>query len=65
MKGTGFVAKAKPDGYTLLFTHNGFDQLVPQTRKVPFDTLRDFSAVAKINHDSRCSSRSRTGRGRT
>ena len=50
MKGTGFVAKAKPDGYTLLFTHNGFDQLVPQTRKVPFDTLRDFSAVAKINH---------------
>ena len=50
MKGTGFVAKAKPDGYTLLFSHNGFDQLVPQTRKVPFNTLRDFSAVAKINH---------------
>ena len=50
MKGTGFAAKAKPDGYTILFSHNGFDQLVPQTRKVPFDTLRDFSAIAKINH---------------
>ena len=50
MKGTGFVAKAKADGYTLLFSHNGFDQLVPQTRKVPFNTLRDFSALAKINH---------------
>ena len=50
MKGTGFVAKAKPDGYTILFSHNGFDQLVPQTRKVPFNTMRDFSAIAKINH---------------
>ncbi len=50
MKGTGFVAKAKPDGYTILFSHNGFDQLVPQTRKVPFDTMHDFSAIAKINH---------------
>ncbi len=50
MKGTGFVAKAKADGYTLLFSHNGFDQLVPQTRKVPFNTMRDLSAVAKINH---------------
>lgn len=49
MKGTGFVAKAKPDGYTIIFTHNGFDQLVPQTRKVPFDTLKDFTAIARIN----------------
>ena len=50
MKGTGFVAKAKPDGYTILFSHNGFDQLVPQTRKVPFNTMRDFKSIAKINH---------------
>ncbi len=50
MKGTGFVAKAKSDGYTILFTHNGFDQVVPQTRKVPFDTQRDFKTIAKINH---------------
>lgn len=50
MKGTGFVAKAKADGYTILFSHNGFDQLVPQTRKVPFNTMRDFKTIAKINH---------------
>ncbi len=50
MKGTGFVARAKPDGYTILFSHNGFDTLVPQTRKVPFNTLRDFKTIAKINH---------------
>ncbi|MEE9239751.1 MAG: tripartite tricarboxylate transporter substrate binding protein [bacterium] len=50
MKGTGFVAKARPDGYTILFSHNGFDQLVPQTRKVPFNTMRDFKTIAKINH---------------
>jgi tripartite-type tricarboxylate transporter receptor subunit TctC len=50
MKGTGFAARAKADGYTILFTHNGFDTLVPQTRKVPFNTLRDFKTIAKINH---------------
>ncbi|MFP6890887.1 MAG: tripartite tricarboxylate transporter substrate binding protein [Nitrospinota bacterium] len=50
MKGTGFAARAKADGYTILFTHNGFDTLVPQTRKVPFKTLRDFKTIAKINH---------------
>ena len=49
MKGTGFVAKAKPDGYTIIFTHNGFDQVVPQTRKVPFNTQRDFKTIARIN----------------
>ena len=49
MKGTSVVAKAKPDGYTLIFTHNGFDQLVPQTRKVPFETLNDFKTIARIN----------------
>jgi len=50
MKGTGFVAGAKADGYTILFTHNGFDQLVPQTQKVPFNTLKDFKAIARINY---------------
>jgi tripartite-type tricarboxylate transporter receptor subunit TctC len=50
MKGTGFVAEAKPDGYTILFTHNYFDQMVPQTRKVPFDVLKSFNALARINY---------------
>lgn len=50
MKATGFVAKAKPDGYTILFTHNGIDMIVPQTRKVPFNTLKAFKTITKINH---------------
>jgi tripartite-type tricarboxylate transporter receptor subunit TctC len=49
MKGTGEAAKAKPDGYTLLFTHNAFDQLRPQTVDAPFDTLKDFKTIARIN----------------
>jgi tripartite-type tricarboxylate transporter receptor subunit TctC len=49
MKGTGAAAKAKPDGYTLLFTHNAYDQLRPQTVDAPFDPLKDFKTVARIN----------------
>ena len=49
MKGTSEAAKAKPDGYTLLFTHNAFDQLRPQTVDVPFDPLKDFTTVARVN----------------
>lgn len=50
MKGTGFVADAAKDGYTILFTHNYFDQMVPQTRKVPFDALKSFNTLARINY---------------
>ena len=50
MKGTAFVAKAKPDGYTIIFSANQFDAVVPQTRKVPFNSQRDFKTIAKINH---------------
>ncbi len=50
MKATSFVAKSKADGYTLLFTHNGIDMIVPQTRKVPVNTQTAFKTVWKINH---------------
>jgi len=49
MKGTEFVANSPADGYTIIFTHNYFDQLVPQIQKVPFDPLKDFKTVARIN----------------
>ncbi len=49
MKGTTQVAKANPDGYTILFTHNAFDQLTPQTRKVEFDPKTAFKSLARIN----------------
>ncbi len=50
MKGTGYVADAAKDGYTILFTHNYFDQMVPQTRKVPFNVLKSFNTLARINY---------------
>lgn len=50
MKATSYVAKAKPDGYTVLFTHNGIDMIVPQTRKVPVNTQTAFKTIWKINH---------------
>ncbi|MBF0277496.1 MAG: tripartite tricarboxylate transporter substrate binding protein [SAR324 cluster bacterium] len=48
--GTAAVANAKPDGYTLLFTHNYFDQLQQHVTKLPYDTTRDFKTVARINY---------------
>jgi len=38
------VAKAAPDGYTLLFYSNGL-WTVPLLQKAPFDPLRDFAPV--------------------
>ncbi len=43
-----FVAKAAPDGYTLLITPGSALGSAPHLRKVPFDTLRDFAPVAQI-----------------
>ncbi len=47
--GTAAAAKAKPDGYTLLFSHNYFDQLQKHVKKLPYDTDKDFVTVAKLN----------------
>jgi len=49
MKGSKEVADSDPDGYTIIFTHNAFDQIVPQTRDAGFDPLTSFRAIAKIN----------------
>ena len=47
--GTDFVAKAVPDGYTLLITYEG-SQAINQSlyEKLPFDSLKDFVPVATI-----------------
>ncbi|HSR72595.1 MAG TPA: tripartite tricarboxylate transporter substrate-binding protein, partial [Kiloniellales bacterium] len=47
--GTAAAANAKPDGYTLLFTHNYFDQLQQHVTKLPYDTMEDFVSVAQLN----------------
>jgi putative tricarboxylic transport membrane protein len=47
--GTAAAAKSKPDGYTLLFTHNYFDQLQQHVKKLPYNTTKDFVTVAQLN----------------
>jgi len=48
--GTAAAIKAKPDGYTLLFSHNYIDQLQPLLEKLPYDTLNDLKTVCRINY---------------
>ena len=46
--GTDLVAKAAPDGYTLLVTHNAIAINATLYPKLPFDTMRDFQHVIEI-----------------
>jgi tripartite-type tricarboxylate transporter receptor subunit TctC len=48
--GTAAAIKAKPDGYTLIFTHNYIDQLQPLIEKLPYDPITDLKAVCRINY---------------
>ena len=50
--GTAAAASAKPDGYTLLFTHNYFDELQKSVKKLPYDTEKDLVTVGKLNSGS-------------
>lgn len=47
--GTAAAANAKADGYTLLFTHNYYDQLQKHVKKLPYNTDKDFVSVAQLN----------------
>ncbi len=49
-KGTLEVAKAEPDGYTLLFSHNYIDMLQQHVEDLPYDPNKDFIPVARINY---------------
>jgi tripartite-type tricarboxylate transporter receptor subunit TctC len=44
--GADYVAKAAPDGYTLLFNSASFACSAAAEPQLPFDTEKDFSAVA-------------------
>ena len=47
--GTNYVAKAAPDGYTVLLAHVGPIALSPATQKdLPYDVLRDFEPVCQL-----------------
>jgi tripartite-type tricarboxylate transporter receptor subunit TctC len=42
------VAKAEPDGYTLLFLTNGNAVSVSLFKSLPYDTVRDFAPVSTV-----------------
>jgi len=46
--GADIVAKAKPDGYTLLMGHNNSNAVAPSLyAKLPYDVRRDFAPIAQ------------------
>jgi tripartite-type tricarboxylate transporter receptor subunit TctC len=46
--GTEIVARSAPDGYTLLFTAGAHTINPSVYRKLPYDTLRDFTPIAYV-----------------
>ena len=46
--GTEIVARSVPDGYTLLFTAGAHTINPSVYKKLPYDTLRDFTAIAYV-----------------
>lgn len=46
--GTDLVAKAPPDGYTLLMTNAAFAITPSLLSKLPYDPLRDFVAITQL-----------------
>jgi tripartite-type tricarboxylate transporter receptor subunit TctC len=46
--GINKVAKAKPDGYTLLLMHIGMSTAPALYRKLPYDTLNDFEYIGQV-----------------
>src|SRR5690349_12856840 len=43
--GTDRVAKAAPDGYTLLWSGNAAITILPSLQKLPFDPLKDLAPI--------------------
>src|ERR1700704_3346240 len=49
MIGTDLVAKATPDGYTLLMSDTTFGIVPGLYTKVPYDALRDFLPITQVS----------------
>ena len=46
--GAAAVAKSPADGYTLLLATSSTHAVLPQLRSLPYDAVRDFSAIARL-----------------
>jgi tripartite-type tricarboxylate transporter receptor subunit TctC len=47
--GTNYVAKAAPDGYTLLFFTSSFSTAAALYKNLPYDSIRDFAPVSLLS----------------
>ena len=50
--GSDLVAKAAPDGYTLLISTNSTHAVAPVLSKPPYDAVRDFSPITLLAHSA-------------
>jgi tripartite-type tricarboxylate transporter receptor subunit TctC len=48
LAGTAAVAKATPDGYTLMVTSNGHTVSALVSKNIPFDPVKDFSGITRL-----------------
>ena len=48
LAGTAAVAKAAPDGYTLMVTSNGHTVAGLVTKDAPFDPVKDFAGITRL-----------------
>lgn len=48
MIGTNYVAKATPDGYTMLVLTGAFTAVAATVKTLPYDAVRDFSWVSMV-----------------
>jgi tripartite-type tricarboxylate transporter receptor subunit TctC len=46
--GSAYVARAKPDGYTLLMTFPSHVVNPSTIKKMPYDTIKDFAPISKV-----------------
>ena len=46
--GVGRVARATPDGYTVVIGHSSTNVIVPALYPVPFDVMKDLAPVAQL-----------------
>jgi tripartite-type tricarboxylate transporter receptor subunit TctC len=54
LAGTGAVAKAAADGYTLMLTSNGHTVAALVNKNLPFDPVKEFAGITRVSSAPLC-----------